>query len=366
MALQQHIEEIRALIKKGSFQSEAAVSQGIVLRLLSSLEWPTYDIQTVTPEFNLSGRRVDYALCNRPGKPIALIEVKGIGRGEGAERQLFEYAFHVGVQLVILTDGREWNFFLPAEQGDYAERRVYKLDLVERDLNECVFRLSRYLRYGSLTSGTAISAARDDYRDVARQRLIHAALPEAWSQLINDEDDLLIELLADQVENHCGYKPDADTVAAFLKVHARNVAPRPQTPPMRTDPSVHELARNSLPKEDSSMRFGFLLGGRRHVARNARETMTKVFEEFTQNDPSFPSRFAALPKHGRKRRYLAQNRGHLYPGRPDLAADHSIQLSSGWWISTNHSRATINRIIKMACDVVELRYGDDLQVYLGD
>ena len=67
--------------------------------------------------------------------------MKNIGQGGGAERQLFEYSFHKGVQLAILTDGREWNFFLPAEHGNYAERSVYKLDIVERDLSECTLRL---------------------------------------------------------------------------------------------------------------------------------------------------------------------------------------------------------------------------------
>ena len=81
--------------------------------------------------------------ANRLRKPIAFIEVKQVGQSEGAERQLFEYAFHTGVPLAILTDGREWNFFLPAEQGDYGERRVYKLDIVERDISECISRLNR-------------------------------------------------------------------------------------------------------------------------------------------------------------------------------------------------------------------------------
>jgi len=141
MNLEKHIEEIRAGIKAGRFVNEAAVSQGIVLRLLHALSWPAYDTQIVYPEYSLQGRRVDYALCHPPGKPIAFVEVKQIGQSEGAERQLFEYAFHIGVQLAILTDGQEWNFFLPGEQGDYGERRVYKLDIVERDISKCAARL---------------------------------------------------------------------------------------------------------------------------------------------------------------------------------------------------------------------------------
>lgn len=66
-------------------------------------------------------------------------------RGDGAERQLFENAFHDGVPMATFTDGREWEFFLPAEQGAYVDRRVYKLDIAERDTKECAQRLERYL-----------------------------------------------------------------------------------------------------------------------------------------------------------------------------------------------------------------------------
>jgi len=52
------------------------------------------------------------------------IEVKQVGQSDGGERQLFEYAFHRGVPMAILTDGQEWHFFLPAKQGDYGDRRV--------------------------------------------------------------------------------------------------------------------------------------------------------------------------------------------------------------------------------------------------
>lgn len=94
MNLEKHIEEIRAGIKAGHFSNEASVSAGIVLRLLHALSWPAYDMQVICPEYSLDGRRVDFALCHPPGKPIAFVEVKQIGQSEGAERQLFEYAFH--------------------------------------------------------------------------------------------------------------------------------------------------------------------------------------------------------------------------------------------------------------------------------
>ena len=105
MKLQDHILDVQQGIKAGRFLNEASVSQGIVLRLLQALAWPTYNTQIVSPEYTVSGKRVDYALCHPHSKPIVFIEVKQVGQSEGAEKQLFEYAFHIGVPMAILTDG---------------------------------------------------------------------------------------------------------------------------------------------------------------------------------------------------------------------------------------------------------------------
>jgi predicted type IV restriction endonuclease len=155
--------DIRAGIKSGRYVNEATVSQGIVQRLLNALGWPVYDTEVVAPEYSLGTRRADYALCHPPREPAILIEVKQVGQSKGADRQLFEYAFHRGVPMAILTDGQEWNFFLPTEQGDYSERQLYKLDILEREPQEAESSLKRYLEYEAVRSGQAIEAARRDY-----------------------------------------------------------------------------------------------------------------------------------------------------------------------------------------------------------
>jgi predicted type IV restriction endonuclease len=104
--------------------------------LLDRLGWNVFDHATVTPEFPIQDLRVDFALCHPSQKPAILIEVKKIGYADGAERQLFEYAFHEGIPMAILTDGQVWSFFLPAEQGNYQERCVYKLDILARTTEE--------------------------------------------------------------------------------------------------------------------------------------------------------------------------------------------------------------------------------------
>jgi len=82
-------------------------------------------------------------------------------------------------------------------------------------------------------SGDALEAARTDYRDAARLRQITATLPRAWAALLESQDALLIELLADKVEDMCGYKPDPDTCSRFLSALAA----------ARSTPTLSELAK---------------------------------------------------------------------------------------------------------------------------
>ena len=194
-----------------------------------------------------------------------------------------------------------------------------------------------------------------------------AALPRAWTKLIADEDDLLLELVADQVQSLCGYKPDLDTVASFLResvtLRSTQAAPTPQLPrsPAPSPPLASPTGGGMRPPSAT----GFVLNGQQVSARNALEVLTSVLEALAKRDASFLDRFAALPKHGRTRRYVARKPEELYPGRPDLASEYSVQLSSGWWVGTNLSRAAIARIIEMACEVARIGFGRDLSINLG-
>jgi len=369
MTLIEHIESIKTGIRAGRFPNEASVSQGIVLRLLDALGWPTYDTAVVCPEFTLSGRRVDFALCSQSGKPLVFIEVKQIGRVAGTELQLFEYAFHEGVQFAVLTDGQEWNFFLPAEQGSYGERRVYRLDIVERKASESEACLLRYLEFSATTSGDAIAAAREDIKNASRLRQMEAVLPKAWAKLVEDENELLIELVADCVADMCGFKPEPDMIADFIKskIYQSNILPAVSRPTAKTT-SIMPIVPTP-PKCTSTIsqkvEIGFNYRGEFHPCRNGREVLTSVFLKLAEVEPSFFPRFSGLPKHGSRRRYLAANPQDLYPDRPDLASEHSAEIAPGWWLGTNVSKKQITIIIEMACRVAGVSFGSALTINLG-
>jgi hypothetical protein len=285
--------------------------------------------------------------------------VKKVGQSEGADKQLFEYAFYVGIPMAVLTDGQEWHFFLPGEQGAYQERRVYKLDILERDTAESAKRLVRYLSYDAVCSGKAIEAAKRDYQNVTRQREIKANLPIAFAKLIQEQDEALIEILADRVENLCGYKPEPDVVADFLSKGVPTNVGAFASAELRPSPS-----KSTMVTPQAQPSYGFTLLGRHYPAKNPTAVYYGVFEELSKRDPTFLPRFAALPKHGKKRRYVAQTKEELYPGRLDLVESHSHQLSSGWWIGTNYSTGTKEKIIRLACEVAGVTFGTDLRVAL--
>lgn len=350
MAITDQIEKIRGALRRGAFTSEAAVSQGIVLPMLHELGWPVFDTNIVMPEFSVEGRRVDFALCHPGTKPAVFVEVKKIGSSNGADRQLFEYAFHLGVPMAILTDGQEWSFYLPGEQGRYDERRVYKLDLLERDISESVGRLERYLNYPRTCSGEALRSARADYLNVARDREIEATLPRAWAILLAERDSLLLELLAEKVEDLCGYKADLDLCSKFLSgivqanVYATPYLPQPPEPITLTPP---RRARRST----ESDKLTFIFDGKQHSARSARDMMIQLFRLIAAKDDTFLERYASR-KHGKKRRYLSRDKLELYPGRPDLAEEHSVEVMPGWWLGTNYSRDNIQKIIDLALELL--------------
>lgn len=220
--LEKALGTIRENLQQNYFISEENVKQGIVERILAALEWDICDIFSVVREFCLEGRRVDYALFNSVHRPLVFIEVKKLGASTGADRQLFEYVFLQGVPMAILTDGREWSFYLPAQQGHYGERRVYKLDLLERSIEESIYRLERYLSYENICSGQALKDAQSDYQNVAKNREIEKNLPKAWTTLLKEQNSLLLELLANKVEDLCGYKPDLATCSTFFKNYINN------------------------------------------------------------------------------------------------------------------------------------------------
>ncbi|MGD0499207.1 MAG: type I restriction enzyme HsdR N-terminal domain-containing protein [Bryobacteraceae bacterium] len=361
MALENTLADITARLRQGRFPNEQAISQGIVLRLLQELGWDTWDTAVVWPEYQTGEGRVDFALCHPASKPAIFIEVKQPGKAEDGVRQALEYAFHTGVPFIVLTDGKTWSFYLPAEQGSYEDRRVYKLDLFERLPGESIETLSRYLARARIESGEALETARKEYRSRNRRSQARAAIPEAWRELVEKGNEDLVELLAGAVELKAGVRPENDDVAEFLATLSKNVEALRSNVHVQAGLAEQSQAPQRAPGETS--RSGRLvLRGQPYTYTNAKEAMVIVLSELAKGDPSFLERCSHHPDaQGRKRRYIARTPEELYPDREDLR-DMREPLPGGWLVATNLNNVLKKTIIKLAAGVAGLTFGKDVIV----
>lgn len=367
MPLDTTLADITARLRQGRFPNEQAISQGIVLRIFQELGWDTWDTNIVWPEYQTGEGRADFALCHPPTKPSVFIEVKQPGRAEDAVRQALEYAFHTGVPFVVLTDGRTWSFYLPAEQGSYEDRRVYKLDLYERPAPEAAAVLQRYLAPHGIQSGQALETARAEYRNRNRQSQAKAAIPLAWRDLVEKGDELLVEILTNAVESRAGIRPDEDDVAEFLAGlgHSNQTPPSRPSQPASTTSSREPSSRPPLidrPVAETSRRGNLTLRGKIFAYQNAKDAMLLVLRELAKPDPTFLERCSQHPDaQGRKRRYIARTPEELYPDREDLR-EMRADLPGGWLVATNLNNVLKKTIIRLAAEVAGLKFGHDITV----
>lgn len=366
MSLETTLTDITTRLRQGRYPNEQAVSQGIVLRVLPELGWDTWDTNVVWPEYQTGEGRADFALCNPSSKPAIFIEVKQPGKAEDSVKQALEYAFHTGVPFIVLTDGKTWSFYLPAEQGSYEDRRVYKLDLFERPANEAAEILIRYMAHSRVESGEAIETARKEYRNRNRRSQARAAIPDAWRELIANGDEGLLELLASAVESKAGIRPEDDDITEYLAGLGRPVG-LPDSPiknPRITSPTVAPRPIMQRQASDSQRKGTLVLRGKAYSYTNAKDAMVIVLRELAKTDPTFLLRCSQHPDaQGRKRRYIARTPEDLYPDRPDLR-DMRETLLDGWLVATNLNNGLKKTIIRLATDVAGLSFGKDVVVDL--
>jgi hypothetical protein len=368
MSLHAALITILGKLEKDEFSNEQAIKQGVVLRILTNLGWDSFDTTVVWPEYSVPPRRVDYALCHPAKKPAVFIEVKQPGQTEAADKQLFEYAFHEGVPLAVLTDGQTWSFYLPSGQGSYDDRRVYRLDLLERTPAEAVEKLERYLQQSRVASGDAFEAAQSDYKSRSRQQQARSVIPEAWKELVDAEDSRLLDLLSEAAERRGGIQPARADLADFLGSirFAPVIPPSEISPPRVVSPATGipqaPISLESIPGTPGGS--WFRLDGELYQARNAKDVVLGVLRELERSQAGFLERCSRHEENqGRTRRYIARSAEELYPGRPDFAQDGDMhaQIVPGWLLMTNFSNQVKRSILTLAAKVagINLRDGVD-------
>lgn len=355
------IETIRRRLEAREYTSEAMISHGIVTPIVGALGWDCADPLQFVPEFSLPGGRVDFALLGLGRKPAIFIEVKAVGRAVEGDKQLFSYAFHNGVPLCVLTDGREWSFYLPSGHGSYEDRRVYRLQLDDRSPEECARVFERYLSRDRVRDGSAFEAAQRDHRDAAGKREAANALPRAWHDLIQTSDELLVEHLGDKAEALCGFKPSASDTLAFLRAlrtqHSTSARDYP-TPAPEVASRAEVKSTSSAPPSERTITYQVF--GEARTAPNAAQALVDVLMSIARRDPT---RIGALADAVRtpRRSHIARTAAEINPGRPDLT--RAQEFSPGWLVGVHIANREKMGIIRTAISIFEIT-PDDIEIVM--
>ena len=205
-------------LRSGRLEREEDVKLAAILPILQALDWNPADPGSLRPEYPVSSGRVDYALlCH--GRPQVFVEAKRSGALDvRAEAQLFRYAVNNGVPLLVLSDGRYWDFYLSMADGPPAERRFHRLELRDENrIPEYAEVLETWLRKRQVASGEARRSAEDRLEDDRSRMRAREAMPEAWNALLSEPDGLLCDLLTDKVKGEVGVTPRPSDVEEFLR-----------------------------------------------------------------------------------------------------------------------------------------------------
>lgn len=326
--------------------------------LLQRLGWDGSDPDQVIPEYSSGRGRVDFALCSAAGRPAIFVEVKGVGRSVEGDRQLFEYAFHEGVPICLLTDGRDWSFYLPSGQGSYDDRRLYRLQIDDRSSDEVESVLVRYLSRERVRSGAAVEDAARDYRNAAAKRDAARSIPQAWRELVADRHDLLTELVADKAEALCGFRPPDEAVSEFL----RSLSERSDASSISKQVEKRSYRKPITPTSKNvraSTGLNYRLFGEDRAAPNASRAFLDVLRAISLRAPEKIPELAEAAR-GRSRNHIARTVQEIYPARPDLA--RAEEISPGWLVGLNIANREKARIVQAAIDVFGFVPGRDVDI----
>jgi len=214
--------DMKSLIKELSTNkdimsySEDAIKQSVVLRFFHVLGWNIFSILEVTPEFTLHSKKVDYAL-QYDSKPLVFVEAKRPSIAlDDCQEQLLSYSFLAGVRLAVLTNGVNWWFYLPLQEGSWDKRKYFSINIFDQEVEAIERRFSDFLSKENVVSGYSEKQAKQVLKGKWRAKSISAGLPKAWNALISEPDEILIELLRDKVEDISGFTPTADELMNFM------------------------------------------------------------------------------------------------------------------------------------------------------
>ncbi len=112
--------------------NETRTRQVLIDPLLVALGWDVTDPSQVQLEYDVRGKRADYALIVDQ-TPVAVIEAKRLGvvLVDDNTLQVMNYANTAGIDYMVVTNGDQWNMYSVFKRGAIEDRVVMELKIQE-------------------------------------------------------------------------------------------------------------------------------------------------------------------------------------------------------------------------------------------
>ena len=251
-SLNELLADIKARLLKGEYKNEEHVRLSLVARVLQGLGWNIWNPIEVNTEFvvvpNEDSKKVDAALFLRPfGVPTVFVEIKAVGQMQGkltaTELQMRNYNRDNQAMFTVITDGRNWRFYLSSAGGEFSRRCFKTFDMLDDDLEEVEASLSAFLKKSEIEN--ARQKAEDYLKLNQIQRTAADCLPEARRKISEPPYPSLPAALVSLVGEK-GFSITQDDAVKFIKEEAGEgkppvpiAFPPPQTPtPYKTNTGV--------------------------------------------------------------------------------------------------------------------------------
>ena len=210
--------------------------------LLQELGWDTANVTEIFPQKELPGAgKVDYDLQVCPQGRI-FIEVKNwkveLKSGDEPEKQLERYCRVGKPSLGVLTNGRQWWFYVPPRRWPAKSKEPKLSDYIFLELSifedavQLEKRFKQFLSRARVSNKGNIDQTLIDAYDLLQERIndtaVMTGLTKAWNDLADDDD--IKEYIVGKLAERRNIQAKESQILNFL--HSRN-------------PSVRKISDNS-------------------------------------------------------------------------------------------------------------------------
>ena len=181
-------------------ENETRTRVVLVDPLLQALGWSTADPGLVTLEYDVNGKRADYALLGGGGAPVVFLEAKRLDESLSNHRsQVVAYASELGIKYPALTNGDRWEVYDNSKFVPIEQRNILNLSIVASPAYQTALQLLLLWRPNMATGQP--TAASDPVLAAATPLAQAETTPETMSEPASEPDSMLVQTASREVTN---------------------------------------------------------------------------------------------------------------------------------------------------------------------